>query len=93
MLAVSVSKGSVYYASSKKRREVLINENLRAVTQEVIQAVHNLLSSDRMPAAVNDRRCLNCSLREICKPEILNATSELNQLHTELFSLNPDEET
>jgi len=92
MLAVPVLKGSVYYASSKKRREVLINESLRAVTREVIQSVHNLLSSDRMPAAVNDKRCLNCSLHEICKPEILSAHSELNQLYSELFSLNSDEE-
>lgn len=91
MLAVSISKGSVYYATSKKRREVLINEKLRAVTLEVIRAVHELLASDRMPAAVNDKRCLNCSLHEICKPEIINAKLTINQLYSELY-LSPDEE-
>ncbi len=92
MLAVPVLKGCVYYASSKKRREVLIDESLRSVTQEVIQAVHELLASDRMPAAVNDRRCLNCSLNEICKPEMLSAKPMINQLYNELFSPPSEEE-
>ena len=92
MLAVPVLKASIYSASSKKRREVLIDDTLRTVTKEVIQAVHHLLSHDQIPAVVNDRRCLNCSLNEICKPEMLSAKPMINQLYRELFSPTPEED-
>jgi CRISPR-associated exonuclease Cas4 len=70
MLGVSVPEGAVYYYRSRRRRIVVIDAALREHTKKVIESVRDLLQSEQLPAPVNDARCRECSLREICQPEI-----------------------
>lgn len=71
MLGVTVGEGAIYSLKTKRRRRVPIDEELRQVTAEAIDAVRCLLgSSAALPPAVNDRRCPRCSLRDACVPEI-----------------------
>jgi len=64
-----VSEGALYYASSKRRRGVVIDEALRTRVIEAVAAVRAMLAGARLPEATTDaRRCAGCSLRERCQP-------------------------
>lgn len=74
MFGAEVGRGYVYHAASKRRREVLFDERLRAETVETIEAVRALLLAGRVPAARLLPRCDGCSLRGVCVPELTDAS-------------------
>lgn len=85
MLGRSVSQGAIYHASSHRRREVDITEDLRALVNETADAIRAMLASGILPPPVNDARCRECSLREICQPEMLAQQTRMDQLKHDLF--------
>ena len=70
MFSREIKRGFIYHASSKKRREVLIDENLRSLTIETIEKVRQLLSNEIIPKAEYKPRCEGCSLYNICLPKL-----------------------
>lgn len=73
MFQTKISRGFVYHASSKKRREVLIDETLRAETTRTIEIVRELLANENIPQAEYKPRCEGCSLYNICLPKLSDA--------------------
>lgn len=90
MLGRPVPQGAIYHASSHRRREVDITEDLRALVRETADAIRAMLASGILPPPVNDARCRECSLREICQPEMLAQQTQMDRLKQYLFS--PDDE-
>ena len=90
MLGRAVPQGAIYHASSHRRREVHITEDLRALVNETADAIRAMLASGILPPPVNDARCRECSLREICQPEMLAQKTQMDRLKQHLFS--PDDE-
>jgi len=90
MLGRPVPQGAIYHASSHRRREVDITEDLRALVNETADAIRTMLASGILPPPVNDARCRECSLREICQPEMLAQQTQMDRLKQYLFS--PDDE-
>ena len=70
MLGVAVPKGAIYSISSHRRREVVMTTALRDKTVKIIKAVRELLQNMALPPPVNDKRCPNCSLIDICEPDV-----------------------
>lgn len=85
MTGKSVPRGAIYHHSSRRRREVIITEALRGHVEEVAAAVHALLVSGKLPPPVNDARCKECSLKDICQPEALTAKPTQTALRSSLF--------
>ncbi len=71
MLNIPVPKGSIYYHSSRRRREVEFSPDLRALTEQTILEVRTMLQSGTIPPPVNDARCPNCSLISVCMPDLI----------------------
>lgn len=69
MLGRPVPKGAIFHASSHRRREVVITPELRARVIDTANAIRAMLVSGVLPPPVNDSRCRECSLKEICQPE------------------------
>lgn len=91
MLGRPVTHGAIYHASSRRRREVEITPALRALVAETADAIRAMLASGRLPPPVNDARCRECSLIEICQPAALAARSVQNALRAELFDATPQD--
>jgi len=85
MTGKAVPKGAIYHHSSRRRREVAIDVALRRKLEETVAAVRAMLASGSLPPPVNDARCRECSLQDICQPEALAATGKRQQLHDALF--------
>ena len=77
MLGRPVTKGAIYHQQSRRRREVIVNEALRREVETTVAAVRVLLSkSERPPLTDDPRRCPECSLRDICQPDLARAERE-----------------
>jgi CRISPR-associated exonuclease Cas4 len=85
MLGRSVPMGALFHASSRRRREVIIDSDLRAATLAAIAAVRDLLASDQLPPAVNDARCRQCSLIGVCQPELSGLAAQWREQSAHLF--------
>lgn len=89
MLGRPVPTGAIYHASSRRRREVAITPELRTQVETTANGIRAMLASGVLPSPVNDGRCRECSLKDICQPEALAATRKLHNERQHLF----DEET
>lgn len=65
-----VAAGALYYAGSKRRREVGIDAALRARVMEATAAVCAMLDAGDVPPPVKDARCARCSLADLCQPAL-----------------------
>jgi len=70
--------GAIYHVSSRQRREVMIDEALRAKLQETLEAMREHERTGTMSPPVRDARCKECSLSEICQPLAVNACKGKN---------------
>lgn len=86
MLGRPVTHGAIFHATSHRRREVQITAELREAVERVAADIRAMLSAGALPPPVNDARCKECSLREICQPEALAGRERLQRLAEELFS-------
>ncbi|MDP1680434.1 MAG: CRISPR-associated protein Cas4 [Burkholderiales bacterium] len=89
MLNRPVPKGAIFHATSHRRREVVITPELKKLVEETVAAIRAMLTSGKLPPPVNDARCRECSLKEICQPEALAAQGKQQQQRLSLF--NPEE--
>ncbi len=83
-----VTHGSIYHHSSRRRREVVITATLRTQVEEAVTAIRLLLASGILPPPVNDARCKECSLKDICQPEVLAQKSSYQTAQTGLFIID-----
>lgn len=88
MFGKPVPEGALYYASSRRRRIVAVDANLRAKIELTVAAVRQLLRSGEMPPPLNDDHCHACSLRDLCQPEALAPTPEHSAVRHSLFEVD-----
>lgn len=64
-----VNKGYLYFYGSSKRKEVMLTNELRTKTIEVIQHIRDLSEQKIPPQGIQDpHRCPACSLYQYCLP-------------------------
>lgn len=85
MTGRTVTRGAIFHHGSRRRREVAVTQELREKVEEVLSAIRAMLESGSLPPPLNDARCRECSLKEICQPEALAATAKRQRLHEALF--------
>lgn len=88
MFGKPVPEGALYYATSRRRRVVAVDANLKAKIELVIDAVRDLLVAKVLPSPLNDDHCCACSLRDLCQPEALAPTAEHVAVLNSLFDVD-----
>ena len=81
-----ITHGAIYHHGSRRRREVAITQELRDKVEETVNAIRAMMDSGKLPPPVNDARCKECSLKEICQPDALAERYRLKSLREELFN-------
>ncbi len=86
-----VPEGALFYATSKRRRVVAFDAELRRAVVETSQAVRAMLQSETLPAPLTGelaaQRCKGCSLKDRCQPETASSPA-LEAVRAHLF--DPD---
>ena len=77
MFGITIERGAVFHAASKRRRDVEFTANLRKLTEEAVNALHALIEESQIanqkspiPPALFKPACEECSLFEICLPKV-----------------------
>ena len=79
MLSVSVSKGAVFYGRTRRRLDVVFDDNLRRETEEAARKTHELIASGVTPAPVYEKRCDSCSLIGECMPKTMEKSRSVKR--------------
>jgi CRISPR-associated exonuclease Cas4 len=87
MLGRPIPKGAIYHVSSHRRREVVFTPELRRLVEDTAAAIRAMLASGKLPAPVNDKRCRECSLQDVCQPGPIAASSRLHELGLSLYDI------
>ena len=84
MFKKPISRGFIFHATSKRRREVVFDDNLRNETIAVIKAVRELLETETIPAAELKPRCNGCSLYGTCLPKLSDSSERTKALENRM---------
>ena len=87
MFGVVVDSGAVFHTASKRRREVEFTPELRQLTEKAIAELHRLIEQAHVPSAVFKPACEECSLFEICLPQVTGKTTIASRLSRHLFQI------
>jgi len=85
MLGGEVPAGAIWYHASRRRREVVFDDPLRAAVGAATAAVRAMLRGTRLPPAPNDARCPKCSLFDACLPGLAASPARVRGFQGELF--------
>lgn len=96
MLNCDIPAGALFYGTIKRRQDVAFDNQLRSTTQDILHQTRQMFTEQITPPAVHDSKCTNCSLAELCMPELASkksASKYLNRSFDDLkkqFSQEPD---
>jgi len=85
MFGCVVPKGAVYHCASHRRREVLFADELRKRVESSVLLVRTMIEKGETPQPVNDRRCDNCSMIDLCLPHAVGEPRRLRRLAKAMF--------
>ena len=85
---ISIHEGRLFYGRPKRNYTVMLDEQLRKSTQEVIEKTHQLFAENKTPLANFSEDCRKCSLVDYCMPQV---TSTRKRRQQDLFSLKLNE--
>lgn len=77
--------GAIFHASSHRRREVELTSSLRQLVASTTDSIRSMLHDAKLPPPINDSRCNECSLKEICQPEAIALRAKQQQHKQTLF--------
>lgn len=75
MFKIHIPEAALFYYETRHREVVDLDEPLRRLTCELSEAMHKTFDGGITPKAVPQRSCKNCSLYDICSPELTKKTS------------------
>ncbi|WP_300452657.1 CRISPR-associated protein Cas4 [Accumulibacter sp.] len=80
MFGRTILRGAIFHARSKRRRDVMFTSQLRAATEQTVASIRQMLMAQIMPPPlINDTRCRECSLIDLCQPQALGNLKSLRR--------------
>lgn len=70
MFGTTVSEGALFYDKIKRRQRVEITVDLKDQARQAIKEMHHLMNRHHVPVQKYSKKCENCSLIELCIPEM-----------------------
>lgn len=68
MFATAVPEGALFYGKTRRRKQVALDETLRALTMQAAARFREIVETRITPAARWGPKCRQCSLIEECQP-------------------------
>lgn len=85
MYHCTIPSGALFYISSHRRKEIIFTTALRNDVIDTAKALHKMMISGKTSTADFSSKCIRCSLKDICMPEVnTSAQSYLEQIKKEM---------
>jgi len=69
MLDVVIPEGALFYGQKRRRKLIIIDADLRQLTESIAEQIHQLFKSGLTPPAEYSKKCDQCSLLQSCMPK------------------------
>lgn len=79
MLGVSLQYGFLFYGQTRRRVQVDYSPELRQKVKHYAAQMHEIYSSGKTPSAAGPKKCRNCSMSDLCVPELAAKTSQVRK--------------
>lgn len=86
MLVCAIPKGYLYYGETRRRMEVLFDEELRRKVAETFEKMHQYYDRKYTPKVKTGKSCKACSLSGLCLPGLNKKISVEDYLERRVFS-------
>lgn len=73
--SIQIAQGAIYYGAIRRREEVSITDDLRAIVRQYAMSMHDLYGKMLTPQAIKMSHCKGCSLSDICMPDTQDGAS------------------
>ncbi len=74
MCGTKVGEGALFYGKNRRRKPVVFDDELRALTERVAMEAHSAMAAGVLPVAEYEpKKCDACSLKQDCRPERLQS--------------------
>lgn len=85
MLGIILVYGYLYYGETKRRHQVDFNESLRESVSRLAEEMHQLYEKGVTPKAEKNKRCKNCSIKNICLPKVSRLGEKIETYMSNIF--------
>ncbi len=85
MYNIQIPSGALFYGETRHRETIEITKDLRTLVKSVSNQMHSILKSGKLPGAKEQKHCRNCSLINICMPQLSKYTSASEYLKLNLY--------
>ena len=86
MYGITIPYGALFYHEVMHREIIPISESLRKTTELCAEQMHQIFKTGIMPKAIKAHHCNNCSLKDICLPEMANCSQVSTYLKRNLYA-------
>lgn len=85
MLDVVIPKGALFYGQKRRRKLVVIDAELRQLTESISEQIHQLFRSGLTPPAKHSKKCDQCSLLQVCMPKSCRKNRSVHRYVTKML--------
>nr|BAV59383.1 CRISPR-associated protein cas4 [Candidatus Endomicrobium trichonymphae] len=86
MMNVTIENGAIFYGKTRNRLNVEFDKSLRKETFALAQEFHSLVDGRETPKPEYSKKCDNCSLKELCLPEIFDRQKSVKKYLKEIVN-------
>ncbi|NQT69528.1 MAG: CRISPR-associated protein Cas4 [Desulfobacteraceae bacterium] len=79
MLNVQILEGALFYGKTRRRLNVIFDEDLRQETEDAAKRVHGLIRAGKTPKPVYSKKCDSCSFIGVCLPKTIGKSRSVNR--------------
>lgn len=74
MANCKIQWGYIYYGADRRRKQVILDDELRSKVWEGAESLHKMMKSKITPHAIRSPKCRECSMVDVCLPGKLKST-------------------
>lgn len=90
MYNLHITEAALFYFETRRRERIAISSQLREQTYILADDMHRIFQTGEMPKPPQQlKKCHNCSLRDLCLPQLQRCTSASTYLKNNLYETAP----
>ena len=89
MFSCEIDNAYIFYFSNRRREEVFLDSEIRKQAEDTLEEMHSYMRRRYTPKVKPSNACKNCSLKDICLPELQEKRQSVSDYIEEFVGGNP----